>query len=920
MSDLERVRSPVFPSEMPIGIPRDATPLTKTSTLQVFIQLAEPTIFLQGFGSTQWEGKPPAILRGSLILRVTKSTKLKSVNLTFKGTSKTEWPEGIPPKKQEFVEINDIVKHTWPFFQADMQQVPNNQSTDPSDLLKGSNASLYRSFEEELGGNSTASFRRPSLVKSVNSNSSNNGGRSLSPIGQFLRSTSKDIPNVKSVSETFSDILSISDVTSVKSNGTGNGPSGSSSPGTFIFHPGDYIFSFEHAIPLSYPETISATFGQVEYALLVNIERQGAFKSDVNAKLPVTLVRTPSDSSVEETEPIAISRDWNSHLHYDIVIASKDIVLDAFLPIAFRVTPMDKVSLHRIRVFLTETLEYYCKGKKVHRLEPTKKFLLTEHRAPPLKDIPPDANPTKAKYLGNLLEDEHGDLVSKEFEYQVFFPERLNYQQKIHPDTSYSTIKANHWIKISLRLSKNVDGVKKHFEISIDSPIHVLNKLSSHANTLLPSYDTHALIPNHNSSSFGGFEFNMYHHHDSNFYFPKQVVNSPVMSPDVQPLDEKIGLSPRSLSPVSHNKSNLGLFQLKNSTHSELSIADISLRNKVLQSPELSSNIYQPEHIHAELASPQAIPLSPITSPTWAPLPHNIQGNGFGLSLEDDILPPFQEHMANSNCLPVHPPSYAESISTNTTNTTNTNDTSESKHSKENSESSSLRIPTIILPNNSNNNNNSNLNNQHDMNSEDIAEEFHFSGGENGSMNFPVAIMRSRSPLDKASQSRRSSFSHRRRSSIATQDLLPSTIKNSSSSFNDLENVLSAAGNAENKNSEISPHSSADTIQKLEPTDSHPNSLSSQPLLLRQSTSQDDQESKGSLDLTTMLGVERTSWHPLQSDYSIAPVFSQSYSMNVLQTNHALEDFKHNLESYKQTESPSTPNTSDPIDHELVNT
>ncbi|QEU62521.1 Aly1/Aly2 [Kluyveromyces lactis] len=891
--DLSPVMSPVFPSDIHLGIPKDATPLAKSSSFQVYIQLAEPIIFLQGFSPTHWEGRPPAILRGSLILRVLKSTKLKSINLTFKGTSKTEWPEGIPPKKQEFVELNDVVKHTWPFFQSDLQSVPNNQSTEPADLLKGSNASLFRPLHDDMD-------------KPMARRHSNAQMRSLSPIGNFLRSTSKDIPNVKMVSETFSDMLSISnsvsDISSVKSNGN----SSSATPGPFIFHPGDYIFSFEHAIPLSYPETITATFGQVEYFLLVNIERQGAFKSDVNAKLPITIVRTPSDNSVEETEPIAISRDWNTHLHYDIMIVSKDIVLDAFLPIAFRITPMDKVALHRIRIFLTETLEYYCKGKKVHRLEPTKKFLLTEHRAPPIKDIPPDAVPTKAKYLGNLLEDEHGDLVTRDFKYQVFFPERLNYQQKIHPDTSYGTIKSNHWIKISLRLSKKVDGVKKHFEISIDSPIHVLNKLSSHANTLLPSYDTHAAIPHSGTVPFGDSDFNMYH--DSNLYFPKQVINSPVMSPEVQPLDEKIGLSPVSLSPVAHNRTSLSLLQHRNLSHSELSISELNLRNKVLQSPELSSNIYQPEHIHAELASPQALPLSPISSPTWKPISLGQNQTIDAVSLDDE-LPPFQEAL-KAEPIPVDPPTYLESVATD----------SKTTKSKSSSEASSAVVPEICLSYTT------------DLVDEDIAAGFHFNGNDSGSLNLPAAMMRSHSHNDRTAVSRKSSVSGRRRSSIIVPDSLPSTIKNSSESFNDLEHVLSAAGNDEsngpnerygagegNEPDDVFSHSSAETIQKLEPSQSHTNSISTQPLLLRQVTTEDDQESKASMDLTAMIGKERTSWHPLQSEPAMSPLLSQSYSMNVLQSNHALEDFKNNLERYNQRESPEPTNISDSIDKDLLN-
>ena len=85
-------------------------------------------------------------------------------------------------------------------------------------------------------------------------------------------------------------------------------------------------------------------------------------------------------------------------------IASKDIILDAFLPITFKFAPLDKVTLHRIRIYVTETMEYYCREKKVHRMEPTKKFLLTEQKGPKLPNLPNDANLSKAKNMGNLLQ------------------------------------------------------------------------------------------------------------------------------------------------------------------------------------------------------------------------------------------------------------------------------------------------------------------------------------------------------------------------------------------------------------------------------------------------------------------------------------------------------------------------------------
>lgn len=95
MDELHTVLSPIFPPEKDIDVPADYTPLTHSGSVQVFIKLVEPVVFLQGFESTKHshqknENLQSSILRGSLIVRVTKPTKLKSINLNFKGYCRTE--------------------------------------------------------------------------------------------------------------------------------------------------------------------------------------------------------------------------------------------------------------------------------------------------------------------------------------------------------------------------------------------------------------------------------------------------------------------------------------------------------------------------------------------------------------------------------------------------------------------------------------------------------------------------------------------------------------------------------------------------------------------------------------------------------------------------------------------------------------
>ncbi|CAM6005574.1 unnamed protein product [Sphagnum balticum] len=69
-------------------------PIASANSISVSISLAEPSLYLTGFEQSDVDSGAPAILRGSLIVRITKTEKIKSISLHFLGKSRTEWPEG----------------------------------------------------------------------------------------------------------------------------------------------------------------------------------------------------------------------------------------------------------------------------------------------------------------------------------------------------------------------------------------------------------------------------------------------------------------------------------------------------------------------------------------------------------------------------------------------------------------------------------------------------------------------------------------------------------------------------------------------------------------------------------------------------------------------------------------------------------
>lgn len=425
------------------------TVLINSSSIRASLSLAEPILFLYGFSKSEQRERPPAILRGSLVLRVTKPTKIKSISLKFRGVSRTEWPEGIPPKKIETFESKDIYSHVWPFFSAQLPQAEN-----------GSGAHVVQPLENELSAMASALPRGRSERSGGSSTVDSRSRSRSSTIEQF--SVFHRRPTSPSPGPRTGDVMA---------------------KGYRNFQPAEYIYSFELAIPQMLSETTKCNFGQIKYLFELQIERSGTFKSNLIGSRDLTILRTLGMSNLEYSEPIVISRDWEDQLHYEIAIAGKAFVIGSSIPIAFSFVPLAKVRCHRIRVYITEHTEYFCKNRKVHRVEPVHKFMLLEK--------------VSDKGIHNSLLQESTDSSRlTAFEFNVQIPHNFkNRRDRLHPNANVGTIKVHHWIKVVLRLSRaqpdSATGKVKYYEVSIDSPITLLDPRTVTANTL-PQYETNS--------------------------------------------------------------------------------------------------------------------------------------------------------------------------------------------------------------------------------------------------------------------------------------------------------------------------------------------------------------------------------------------------------------------------------------------
>lgn len=459
----------------------DEKPLAAGNGVLMGIHLAEPVLFLQGFENNEAAPGNTAMLRGGLHIRVQKAAKIKAITLKFRGVAVTKWPEGIPPKKTEFEEKDTLMAHTWPFFNAQFENAERGTNADHVQLFKGPEGALTSITRLDKPGADLTPKEARKLALSVNQS---------------------------------------------RSFGKGDPPPGPSvaAKGYRTFLPGDYLYNFELPLDSRLPETIDVDLGSVKYELEATLERAGAFRANLLGTKEVTLIRAPSEGSLEQVEPIAISRNWEDQLHYDIVISGKSFPLGSQVPIAFKLTPLAKVQCHRIKVLVTENIEYFCSNKRVHRMEPTRKVQLFEKRAdaPPVSAFPGSTmrvtagggipydqraaaargEPVTPLDPSNLLGRLEGEsnIGPTEMEFSVQLPNCASLRSgsgssdrasRLHFDTTYQNIQVHHWIKIVMRLSKPdpVDPAKRrHFEISIDSPFHILSCRATQANISLPAY------------------------------------------------------------------------------------------------------------------------------------------------------------------------------------------------------------------------------------------------------------------------------------------------------------------------------------------------------------------------------------------------------------------------------------------------
>ncbi|QSZ37170.1 hypothetical protein DSL72_009264 [Monilinia vaccinii-corymbosi] len=507
-----RHRDPKTPQAFTIG--ENEKPVASGNGVSVYIPFAEPIVYLTGLdhdGTTRNSDYPNSIgiLRGKVRLNVTKSAKIKAITLTFKGRARTEWPEGVPPAKTETFQEESLRTQVLPFF---------NALYEGSEVGYGTQCNYY--LRDKSGTTTITPLDLPS-----------------SGISTLLGARSR-ASTLMTSKESKRLSLQNNQARSFQKGDSHNGPT-PQQKGYKTFHPGVYEYTFEIPIDNNCPETTKLPSASIIWQVEALIERAGAFRANLFGVKEVPVIRTPNIESLELVEPISISRNWDDQLHYDIMISGKSFPIGSKIPIAFKLTPLAKVQIHKIRIYVTESIDYTTSDRTVTRKDKhQKKVCLFEKVAGQPLAREYQQSEVRVVRGGELAEEERaqarataqrerervarrlgreveplpeaspnilGDIDlgldhfagPTELEMSVQLPTcemmEKDKSKRIHHDCSWKNVRVHHWFKISMRISRqdpdDPTGTKRrHFEISIDSPFTILSCQASQPQMALPAY------------------------------------------------------------------------------------------------------------------------------------------------------------------------------------------------------------------------------------------------------------------------------------------------------------------------------------------------------------------------------------------------------------------------------------------------
>jgi hypothetical protein len=267
-------------------------------------------------------------------------------------------------------------------------------------------------------------------------------------------------------------------------------------------------------------------FGSLVWRLKATAHRPGTFTAKLTASREVTVIATPSDDGLEDTENIVVERTWDEQMQYMVVVSGRTFPIGGRIPVQMTFMPFAKIKIHRISIILEgsymniffgelcrfklpllEKAVYYTRLNRLAKTATPTRLVLVSIKYPEktnraILPLPEEVDAFKESPFYSVLvnEDEIGleddrsnftiltsQLASNligpgpwVLQFDAKIPASCNYLHPTNQNKS-SNIIVNHVLKIVYRVERGDDehvdanGKRKLFDIVIHSPIHILS-------------------------------------------------------------------------------------------------------------------------------------------------------------------------------------------------------------------------------------------------------------------------------------------------------------------------------------------------------------------------------------------------------------------------------------------------------------
>lgn len=441
-----------------------------------------------------------AVLRGSVVLKLQKPTKIKELGLDLYGVSRTYWnlvPQpGVLgdtplPSSAEIEDATYFGVHHWDFIAKDQLK-----SVGSSYAKSTENVSATLVATDQFGANAVVLREEPKKVHQVKD-------VLVQPSAACQRI--RDLPVFTPLKTVCRKLKTIT--TSAES---------------VMFPAGHYVYHFSIMIDRNCPETTKVPNGNLSYVLAPRLVRAGAFNPNLSGHLEVQVVRAPLTSlGVLVNNPATLCHIWDNRLVYNIQLQQRYLTLDAPMNLQLSLMPLpdSNVMVHQIRIYLVETVKYaYSPELTIRASDSSLRLVLFQKNA--------SVEQTgSSKVFGSLLtstEPIHFNcnlLVATQSDEpiqnvpQAYGRGKLGEKRFMQPDHTSEFMRVRHRLLVLLRVSKmDPDDTKRHhFEIKVDTPVTVLSQLCVHESIYLPQYDDHDPVGNPDGHGLPTFDDALHH-------------------------------------------------------------------------------------------------------------------------------------------------------------------------------------------------------------------------------------------------------------------------------------------------------------------------------------------------------------------------------------------------------------------------